>query len=183
MANRDNPMGLRPLRNVNGDAPRVKLYPTTSAVIFEGELVQINSNGSVLGVTTTVAASSAVKNIVGVALHYKAASAATEEVLVHQDFGGELYMIQSDDNTITNVAGCVGSNFAVAGANLGSTVTGQSQCELDGNTASSASTASLILKCVEVSKQIGNSVSGGANVDLVVLINRKNLHYVAPAAV
>lgn len=188
MANRDTPMGLRPLRNMNGDAPRVRKYPTSTAVIYEGQIVYLNSNGSAVGLTGTIANTSAALDILGVAQHYKAASAADEHVLVHQDFGGELYLVQADDGSITGLK-AIGKNFAIASASAGSTVTGQSQAELDASSssASTASAAGLHLKLVEISKMVGNVVTGVAasssNVDVVVVINRRDLHLVKFAGV
>jgi hypothetical protein len=184
LANRDTPMGLRVLRNANGDFPPVRKYATGATVIYEGQLVNLRSDGSVVGCTGTYLNTSAALNILGVAAHYKAANAATAVVLVHQDFGvGQLYVVQADDNSVTT-ADCIGEVCAVVGASLGSTATGQSQAELDFSSHGVSATPATgnHLKIVEISKEVGNAI-GSSWVDLVVKINSRVLHLAKDAGV
>jgi len=185
LANRDTPMGLRVLRNANGDFPPVRKYTAGATVIYEGQLVNMRSNGVVVGCTGTYLNTSAALDILGVACHYKAASASPSTILVSLDQGvGQLYVVQADDNSFTNIAGCIGANFAVVGASLGSTATGQSQAELDASSAAVSATPATgnHLKVVEVSKEVGNAL-GSSWVDVVVQINRRVLHLAKDAGI
>jgi hypothetical protein len=184
LANRDTPMGIRVLRNANGDFPPVRKYTAGATVIFEGQLVRLRSDGTVVGATGTYLNTSAALDILGVAAHYKAASASPSEVLVHLDKGmGQEYVVQADDNSVTTIA-VVGENCAVLNASLGSTATGQSQAELDfsSHAASATPATGLHLKIVEVSKEVGNAL-GSSWCDFVVQINRRVLHLAKDAGV
>jgi hypothetical protein len=178
-------MGLRALRNLNGDFPPVRKYATGATVIYEGQLVNLRSDGSVVGCTGTYLNTSAALNILGVAQHYKAASASVAEVLVAVDSGaGQLYVVQADDNSATDVANTIGECCAVVGASLGSAATGQSQAELDLSSHGSSATVATgnHLKIVEVSKEVGNAI-GSSWCDFVVKINSRVLHLAKDAGV
>ncbi len=177
MANVDSPRGLRALRNATGTAPKVKQYDATTAVIYEGALVQLLDTGLADIVNQTEAASTAVKAYLGVAAHYKASAGATIQVYVDPE---QLYVAQSDDASLDSLTDFIGANIKVVGASSGSTITGQSSMELDGSSASTASTADFPLRVVELFKMVGNAIgtsgTASSNADFVVRINQKSMH-------
>lgn len=179
MANRDTPMGLRVLRNANGDFPPVQKFTTGATVIYEGQLVFLRDDGKVIGVTGTYLGVTTALDILGVAQHHKAASASVSEVLVSLDLNvGQRYVVQADDATITALTDCLGANFALVNASGGVAATGQSICELDGDTGTSSAVASgSVVRVVEVSKEVGNVLAAQSWVDLVVQIMPSKLHF------
>lgn len=149
MANKDMVKGAEP----TGRIYELQVYKTESAV-YPGDFVKKNAAG-------TVEQAAAADAILGVAMHYAAAAA---DVLV-ADHPDQLFVIQADDNTIdaqTDIG--LNYNIVVAAAN---TTYKRSGMELDGSTG--ATTATLPLKLVRISKDVDNAL--GANVKCVVRIN------------
>lgn len=169
--NRDTPMGLRALRNRNGDNPPVRQYDAATSVIFEGQVVLLSSTGLAGGSSASLA--STVRNILGVASAPKAltttaqiaAGASKVQVYVDPD---QLYVAQSDDATLVSRTDYVGRNFKLVADASGNTTTVQSIAEIDGNTGSSVSfvgtgaDAAQPVQIVELFKQIGNATAVGA---------------------
>ena len=166
MANVDFPSGLRPIRNQGGSSPQVIAMDSVSTVIYEGALAILSSDGTVsMNGADTVSSTDAV-DIVGVFVQSKAASAdgadgSRSKVLVNID-PEQLYVIQSDDDTLVSAANFVGRNFAVVEAASGNTTTLRSICELDGSSGASAAntytTSAEILQVI--SEYSGKRIDG-----------------------
>ncbi len=179
MANRDNPMGLRALRNPNGSHPPVRQYEAVTSVIYEGEVVLLSSTG--LATPTTANLASTVRNILGVAAAYKAlaSTAGAKKVQVYVD-PDQLYVAQSDDASLDSRTDYIGRNFKLTADASGNTTTLQSIAEIDGSSGSSASfvgtsaDAAQPVQIVELFKQLGNAVgttgTASSNADFVVRI-------------
>jgi len=172
MANRDTPMGLRALRNRNGDFPPVKQYAASSSAIFEGEVVLLSTNG--LAIPSSASLASTVRNILGVAAAHKPGTAGLK-VQVYTD-PNQLYVAQSDDATLVSITDYIGRNFKLVADASGNATTLQSIAEIDGNTGTSVSfvgtgaDAAQPVQIVELFKQVGNSDGAVSWGDFVVRI-------------
>jgi len=177
LANRDFPSGLRPLRNQNGSAPMVESLPCVTTVLYEGALLFLSGGavGKVQMYTSSVLITTGLGlQVIGVAAEPKAAGASKTTVLVYTD-PQQLYEIQSDDATVDSNSDALGLNFAVVAPNAGNATTGRSISELDGNSAGVVASTSVcrILHVINRKKEIGDAY--GANVKLVVKLNKKFL--------
>lgn len=162
-------MGLRLLRNANGDFPPVKDMKCSTVVAYEGQLVHQLSSGLADPMVSTDLSTAAGCKILGVCAAYKAAAAT--HIKIYRDRGQNVYAVQADDNSVTGLSH-IGENFAVLNAGLGSTVTGQSQAELDASTGGSGTSAGgvhLVLRMQDRLPLVGDAY--GTNVKLVVAIN------------
>lgn len=153
MANKDQVVGFRP----HGKIRSAESY-TTSAIVYPGDLVRMDSAG-------LVAPCAASESACGVALSY-AASGGT--CLVADD-PNQKFIVQSDDGTI-DAATDVGLNYNITVATA-STLFRRSAMELDGSTGLTDST--LPLRLLGVQRNIDNAL--GTNVDVIVKINNHQL--------
>lgn len=161
MANVDAPSGLRALMNVNGSAPRVRVMDCVTTVIYQGALAFLSSTGLVGMCSSSVITSVLKRDIIGVFADAKAAGAQCAEgskskIRVYID-PEQLYVIQTDDNTVSALTDAIGRNFTPLAVNSGNSTTLQSICEADGDSgaASAASSAAQTLLCVGVQKGPG----------------------------
>lgn len=179
MPNIDFPSGLRAIRNPNGDYPVAVPMDSVSTVLYKGEPAILSSTGLVGMAGTSIITSAIAKRCIGVFAEYKAAGAAgpdgnIRKALVYAD-PDQLYVIQSDDSTTSNLTTTIGRNFAVTGANTGDSL-GNSIVELDGSTGSSATTSSIacLVKVLAVQKNIDNTLAASTSwTDFIVRINPK----------
>jgi len=126
-SNIDAPHGFSPVRNVAGTAPQLNPYTVAaSTTIYEGELVALNTSGLIVDGNDTDALAG---NLIGVAAHYQVASG---ELLVYDD-PEQLYAVQADDNSITNLAGYQHLMFDVVTWSGAQTTLLHSIDELDGS--------------------------------------------------
>jgi len=153
MANKDQIVGFRP----HGKARSAQSY-TTSAVVYPGDAVKMDNAG-------LVTPSGAGDTIFGVALSY-AASGGTCLVCDDPD---QQYIVQADDGTVATQA-AVGLNYNIT-VGTASTLYKRSAMELDASTGATDST--LPLRLLAVQRGIDNAL--GANVDLIVKINKQQL--------
>lgn len=153
MANKDQIVGFRP----HGKARSASSY-TTSAVVYPGDAVQMDNAG-------LVAPAAASSTILGVALSY-AASGGTCLVCDDPD---QVYVVQADDGTVATQA-AVGLNYNIT-VGTASTLYKRSAMELDASTGATDST--LPLRLLGVQRNVDNAL--GANVDLIVRINKQQL--------
>lgn len=134
MANLDAPMGYRPIENgVAGITSRLRMYPVTASLaVYEGDLVALNSTGTVVAYTTTDAVAG---NLIGVAAHHVSATATDRNLAVYDD-PNQVFEAQADDGTITNAALAKFKLFKPVIA-TGNTTTLQSKHEIDASATSS----------------------------------------------
>lgn len=172
MANPDFRSGLSPLRNVNGSFPAVREMTCTTPVIYEGAPLLLSSDGTVAMATTSILTSTLAKRIVGVAQNGKLAGAGRTSVNVYVD-PDQLWVIQSDDNSLNSIADFIGANFQVLNNNAGDSGTLRSQMEIDGSSASSttASSVAALLQVVDSHIPIDGDLT--SNGKFVVRINPK----------
>ena len=179
MANIDFPSGLRPIRNVNGDFPPAESMDSVSTVLYKGQLAILSTTGLVGGPGTSIITSTIAKKCVGVFAEYKAAGAAGPDgsiakSLVYSD-PDQLYVIQSDDSTTSNLTTTIGRNFELTGMNAGDSL-GNSTGEINGDTGTSITTSSVakVVQLVAVQKDINNVLAASTSwTDFVVKINPK----------
>jgi hypothetical protein len=153
MANKDQIVGFRPYGKVRS----AQSY-TTSAIVYPGDAVQMDNAG-------LVAPAAASSTIFGVALSYAASGG---QCLVCDD-PDQQYVVQADDGTVSAQTS-VGLNFNIT-VGTASTLYKRSAMELDASTGATDST--LPLRLLGVQRGIDNEL--GANVDLVVRINKQQL--------
>lgn len=194
MANTDAAFGLRPIKyrdgtpyNGGGNPYYVGTGETND--IFIGDPVNITGTANTTTVevpgygtfpagtlpAVTLATAGAGNNLIGSVVgvgalpgdltkQYRAAS--TERVLFVEDSPDVVYEIQEDSSTATLSALDVGNNADLA-SGTGSTVTGISAWELDGNTANT--TATLQLRILRLVNRTDNAI--GASAKWEVMIN------------
>lgn len=169
--NLDAPLGLRPVDNgLAGSVPRLEEMYANSVAIYEGDLLQLETNGQVTPCANVVTTS---EPLAGVAANYLAAGTAgqgtTRVVSVYTD-PFQRYVLQADDDDITAtpaaIADFVGLNFDLV-YTTGNTTTLQSKHELDAS--SGATTAGLPLRCIDRWKGIDNIMSAASPSDSAYL--------------
>lgn len=153
MANKDQIVGFRPY----GKTRSAQSY-TTSAVVYPGDAVKMDNAGLVTPAT-------AGSVILGVALSY---AASGDQCLVCDD-PDQQYVVQADDGTVSSQS-AIGLNYNIT-VGTASTLYKRSAMELDASTGATDST--LPLRLLGVVRTIDNEL--GANVDLVVRINKQQL--------
>ena len=179
MANIDFPSGLRPIRNNNGDFPVAATMDSVSTVLYKGQLAILSTTGIVGGPGTSIITSTIAKKCIGVFAEHKAAGAAgpdgnVAKALVYRD-PDQLYVIQADDSSTSNLTTTIGRNFQLIGMNAGDSL-GNSTGELDASTGTSITTSSVasMVKVVAVQKNIDNTLGASVSwTDFIVLINPK----------
>lgn len=125
MANVDWPAGFRVGYTKHGSPPRLTSYKSDgSAIIYPGDAVKKDGSGRVLTITA------AGDDPIGVATSYAAAVADTE-VFVHDDPANTVYIVQSDDATLTDDTAIL--NFFDITITTGDTTTQRSKHELNGD--------------------------------------------------
>jgi hypothetical protein len=159
MANVDAPRGLRAIHGEYNAAPRLETLNVTAAIeIGEGQIVALAATGLIVSYTDAIALAG---GVIGVAAHYVAAAATDRELQVYTD-PNQVYSVQADDATITNVADCVGAFFDVVAPITINTTLQTSVTELDGSSATAnvgTTTADLRpLQCLAVGKSIQNEI-------------------------
>lgn len=160
MANVDAPRGLRAIRGAYNAAPRLETFGVTAAIeIGEGQIVCLAATGLIVSYTDALALAG---GIIGVASHYVAAAAVERELQVYSD-PAQVYEVQADDDTITNLAAFRGALFDVVNPATVSTTLQSALTELDGSSASSVvgSTTALLrpLRCEGIARGIQNELS------------------------
>lgn len=182
MANLDRPFGLRAITaGVAGTAPQITRYVVSSTLatqIGEGDILY----GSALGphaLSTFTGTADQIHSIIGVAAHYVAATPGSGVTLDVYSDPDQLYEVQADDNTLNTVAELLEMTGQYAEATVGNanTLTGQSIHELDGDTVTSVRTEEEILQIVRPAKVIGNVVTSGSWLKVVVRFTRECLKY------
>jgi hypothetical protein len=153
MANKDLPVGAHP----HGVPRRVTGYKA-GGTIYPGDFIKLKSDG-------TVEVATALDALVGVAATY-AASGAT--VMVYDD-PAQLFVVQSDDNSV-DAQTDINLNYSIT-ATAGDTTYRVSRHELDGNTG--ATDSNLPLKLLKIDGAVDNAL--GAAVDCIVKINNHQL--------
>jgi hypothetical protein len=186
MAQADFPRGLQALRNVNGSAPTVQALDCVTTVLYEGALAFMSSTGLVRMCTSSVMSSALAKTIVGVFAQGKAAGAASAEgslskVLVYTD-PNQLYEIQTDDASVSTVAGSIGAVFPMVSgqANTGNATHVRSNMEIDGSGAAAApmdnTTNAEIFQCVAIKKAIDDAAASSWRKLVVRITPRANVY-------
>jgi hypothetical protein len=137
LANVNGAFGLRPVRNGNGNAPRVTKY-AAAATVYEGSPVCFDGNGAIIQYTNALALTG---DIAGVAANY---ATSGQDVYVYTD-PNQVYEIQIT-GAATVAAGDYQAMFRfAANPEAGSAVTFTSTASLDiataGVTAAGAATA------------------------------------------
>lgn len=160
MANVDAPRGLRAIRGAHNSAPRLETFGVTAAIeIGEGQIVCLAATGLVVSYTDALALAG---GIIGVAAHYVAAAAVDRELQIYTD-PDQVYEIQADDATITNVAAFRGAFFDVVNPASVNTTLQTSITELDGDSAAAnvgtATGALTPLRCEGIARGIQNELS------------------------
>lgn len=151
------PMGLRAVTNPNGDVPKLETFLAVPGTTFyEGQPVCISASGVLMPYTDARALAG---GIIGVMANYIAAATVDREVQVYSD-PNQVFAIQADDSSISNLAGYRGALFDVVNPTTGNATTLQSKCELDASSAGAVigTNAGLLrpLQCLDVFKQINN---------------------------
>ena len=137
MANIDAPRGLRPIRGEYNSAPKLETFLSKDGdIVGEGQIVCIAATGRVISYTSALGVAG---NVIGVAAHYVAAASTatgpvTRELQVYTD-PNQLYEIQADDATITNIAACIGAFFSVVNPVAQNVTLETSLMELNGSSA------------------------------------------------
>lgn len=177
MANVDRPDGFRPVGNLSGGSMtgQVQKFLANEA-LFLGDLVTKSGTGrsSGDGAYQDCARAGAGNAILGVVVGWEidpdnlsavhCAASTTKAVFVNTD-PNLILECQSDDGT--PVVADVGQNFNIVVAS-GSTTSGASNMELDGDTG--ATTAALPLKLIGFTDTPDND-TGSANMSCLVTIN------------
>jgi len=181
MANVDRPNGFRPVQHLNGSTYNgaFRKYYSPNDNLFMGDLVEAETTGvrsgdGIYGTVDRIDAAGDV--IVGVVVGWEANPdalsnlyhAASSTYAVYIADARDLIMeAQSDDATM--VLGDVGLNISPT-VTAGSTTTGASNMELDGNTA--ATTNTLTLRIVgAVDRADNDAADSTANTRWLVAIN------------
>ena len=179
MANQDKAFGFKLVGNLTGvNQNKVTEYNIESGStngIFSGDPVKMLAGGfidvadaaadtKILGIFRGCKFVDATSKEVTHSAHFPAAQTATGDIVAFvEDNPFNLYEVQSSG---TLSRSDIGSNVDVA-YSAGSTVTGQSACEIAG----SSSTSAANYRLVGVSKDSENNELGSANVNMIVLIN------------
>ena len=122
MPNNDFPRGLWAVRSLSGGEIRTGKYiAATSATIYMGDVVTMQSNG-------TVQVAQAGDTAIGVASEYKATTTSGVEILVYDD-PNIVFGVQATTAAATDV----GANAGIL-ATTGNTTTKVSKHELNGST-------------------------------------------------
>lgn len=150
MANKDIVAGARPYGRIYA----MNTYKAESAV-YKGDFVKKNGAG-------TVERAAATNPVVGVAMSN---AEAGEQVLV-ADHPDQLFVVQSDDNSI-DAQTDIGLNYDIVVGSANTTYK-RSGMELDGNTGGTTDT--LVLRLLAIEPAVDNAL--GANVKCIVKINR-----------
>lgn len=178
MANVDAPMGLRPVRHLDGSPYNGKVEPfivpaADATALFVGDPVMLLAGASADGIPYVKKATAGVK-LVGVctSVNYNDENLndryrlASNERLVFVCTGADvIYEVQEDSDTSTLAAADVWK-FADLTAVAGNTSTGISNVELDSNTAVSTTAQVRILR---LSQRPDNVI--GTNAKWEVIIN------------
>ncbi len=143
MANVNKPFGLRLLKT-EGKEFRVRRYPKTAAIIYEGDAVMQDSSGAVKVATSAVA-------LMGVAAEYKSAAATTIAVIDDPEASFEVQC--SADFQAADIL----QNADIV-ANAGDSLLNQSKHAL--NSASLQTTATLQLKVLGFVQDVENAAAG-----------------------
>lgn len=159
MANVDRPRGLEPW----GELRRASEWEA-GGVIGIGDAVKQDAAGQVVVVANVGSVHTGA--IIGVAL--QSADTAGDKILVADD-PDQQFRIQADGSDI-DAQTDIGLNYSILGTDRDSN-TKESRQELDSS--SGATTATLPLKLVSISKAEGNAL--GAQVDCVVVVNNHQL--------
>jgi hypothetical protein len=180
MANLDGAKGFSPLRNPYGnEIPCEEFTAAATNVIYPGQILFQNASGLVRVWSGTA---TGYQQLVGAALGFKTAADADRKILVAHAPDQE-YEVQTDDNTCTVVADCVGANFEGTNLTSVSTTRGISIAELDGSTATTVNTSTTIapFRCIRISRAIEGSDVSTSWTRVVVRINDAN-HYLSANA-
>jgi hypothetical protein len=137
-----------------GELLRVNKY-TASEAIYPGDAVNMGSAGKVEPADASEA-------LLGVAISYASADAATVMVADHPE---QLYVVQADGSDISALS-AFNLNYNLV-ATAGNSTFKSSRMELDSD--SGATTATLPLKLLEIDRRVDNAY--GAYVDCIVKIN------------
>ena len=149
MANRDLPLGLKPIGRLDGTPwnGRVTVYYGTGAAIYKGSPVKHGGTGDTLGeVPACAIASASSQAIVGVAIGfgntkmlaadltdldktYKAASDSCYVAVI--DDPNVVFEAQEDNASASLAVTDIGQGVKLASIGSGSTVTGHSSAEID----------------------------------------------------
>lgn len=182
MSNLDGAKGFSPLRHPYGNETPVEEFTAAATnVIYPGQILYQNASGLVRVWTGTA---TGYQQLVGAAAGALAAATADRKILVTNAPGQE-YEVQTDDNTVTVVADCVGANFEGTNLTSVSAVRGISIAELDGSTATTINQSTTIapFRCVRVSRAIEGSDVTATWTRLVVVINPANHYLTANAGI
>ncbi len=172
MANTSRINGFRPVRYLSGAAwnGKVSKYVTVtgdSTAIFVGDLVKLSTTGDSEGFRTVVQAAAAdpvIGVVVGVEPDFSNLNAApyrvgsTRRVLMVVDDPNVLFEVQEDGDTDPLEMPDIGLNADVI-VGSGSTTTGQSAMQLDSTTHATSATA--VLKLMEVVQRADNEFPSG----------------------
>lgn len=155
MANLNQPKGFEP----KGTAKRVNPY-VAGTELFPGDMLMWGSSGTEGQLIAS--AGGAAEKLVGVALSYASAQAAT--VIVSDD-PEQLYVVQADSTSVDNANDV--SKYCEVKATAGNATFKQSRQEID----TVAATDTKPLQIVEIDTRVGNAV--GDSCKVVVKINPK----------
>ena len=180
MSNLDGAKGFSPLRNPYGNEIPVEEFTAAATnVIYPGQILYQNASGLVRVWTGTA---TGYQQLVGGAVGAKSAADADRKILCSHAPDQE-YEVQTDDNSVTVVADCVGANFEGTNLSAVSAVRGISLAELDGSTATTINQSTVIapFRCIRVSRAIEGSDVSASWTRVVVRINAAN-HYLSANA-
>lgn len=160
MANSDSPFGFRPVKSPAGESSANRYLAASSARIFEGDLVALDSDGYVTVQTSTTAA------CLGVAAADSGAAIGTSavEVLVYDDPDQVFVAQYAGSSSVTQTL--IGQRHAAV-LTTGSTQFGLSKQEI--GTATSSSYPLLIL---QLDPQVDNEMGAFAKM-LVKIANHQ----------
>jgi hypothetical protein len=138
----------------------LETFVVTDAIeIGEGQILALDANGLIVSYTDALALAG---GIIGVAAHYVAAAATDRDLQVYSD-PAQVYEVQADDDTITNLAAFRGGFFDVVGPALVSTTLQSALTELDGDSVTAnvgTTTGNLrVLRCEGIARGIQNELS------------------------
>lgn len=151
------PMGLRAAQGEYNAAPKLETFAAAvGQTFYEGEPVCISASGVIMKYTDARAIAG---GVIGVMANYIPSSQTDRDCQVYSD-PRQVFEIQADDSSISNLAGYRGALFDLVNPTTGNNTTLQSKCELDASSASATigtNAATLRLVRVEnVSKRIDN---------------------------
>tara|TARA_R100001163_G_C5032720_1_gene172512 strand:- start:534 stop:1106 length:573 start_codon:yes stop_codon:yes gene_type:complete len=178
MANQDAAFGLRPVKTSTSSQRqnRYRIASGYATSIFQGDLVTVNTNGTItrvaagdnalcLGVFNGCSYVDSSGDII-FSNYWPASTTGTDIFANVIDDPSATFEIQSDDTfPVTDLFG----NFDIVDTTAGSTVSGNSRMELDLSTG--ATTAALALKAIDISQDPENSDTSSTNTNVIVKIN------------